>query len=210
MNANSQIFNSDTERLSSITIDVESQRETKEETKEEKKSDLIIPLRGILKYNVQNAVDDKIIEGKIINLCYILIIIISMSPIIICDLYFGFTDSTCSSEHPKDLDINLRLYLIVSGLISLSAMIIILLGLSFFNKEENIDKFIYILSCGTIGLLCIIIFNIIWNILGAYIFWGYIYEHGNCNKTFLTYVFVSLIIKLSSSLFGLSINKNKY
>ena len=36
---------------------------------------------------------------------------------------------------------------------------------------------------------------LIWNILGAVIFWGSIYATNHCSKQVSTYIFVSLIIK---------------
>jgi hypothetical protein len=186
----------DTDILSRSIIDIESQNDTKYESQ----SVIDVPLRGILKNTDENIVDNKIVEKTLFKICFSLLVIVIMSPIIICDIYFGFSDTTCSSEKPHELEMSMKLYLIISGFLGLSAMIIILIGTAFFDQYKISDLGICGLFCGTIGLLCIIIFNLIWNILGAVVFWGYIYGNGHCDKSLSTYLFVSIIIKLISSL----------
>jgi len=186
----------DTDILSRSIIDIESQNDTKYESQ----SVIDVPLRGILKNTDENIVDNKIVEKTLFKICFSLLVIVIMSPIIICDIYFGFSDTTCSSEKPHELEMSMKLYLIISGFLGLSAMIIILIGTAFFDEYKISDLGICGLFCGTIGLLCIIIFNLIWNILGAVVFLGYIYGNGHCDKSLSTYLFVSIIIKLISSL----------
>lgn len=213
-NSNLQVINSDAERMTSVIIDIEAQNESREETNEETKSELQIPLKGILKRPDENLVDRRVVEDRLLRLCLSLLVIVIMSPIIICDLYFGFTDKSCSREQPDELEISLRLYLIVSGFVSASALIMILSAITFVepNRDYESDpcKMLFgscALCCGAIGLVCMAVFNLIWNILGAVVFWGYIYGNGNCNRTFSTYVFVSLIIKFVASLFSYQLNK---
>lgn len=186
----------DTDILSRSIIDIESQNETKYESQ----SVIVVPLRGILRNTDENIVDNKIVEKTLFKICFSLLVIVILSPIIICDLYFGFTDTTCSSEKPDELAMSMKLYLIVSGFLGLSGMIIILIGTAFFDQYKISELGICGLFCGTIGLLCMIIFNLIWNILGAIVFWGYLYGNGDCDKTFSIYLFVSIIIKLISTL----------
>jgi len=199
------MMNSDSEnKLSEEVIDIDIERQN--EIGENLESKITLPLRGILKKpddQFNNIQAEKIIA----KICISLLVIIIMLPFIICDLYFGFTDNSCSREQPNELAISIRLYLIVSGFVNISATIIILTGLNFIDTEKLTNSGICALCCGTIGLSCIIIFNTIWNILGAVVFWGYIYGNGNCNKNFSTYVFISLIIKLVSALFGYQLNK---
>ena len=165
------------ERLSSIVIDIESQRESKEEIK----SDIQTPIRSILIKPHENIIDDKIIGDKIFRLCFGLMIMVVFSPIIICDLYFGFNDKSCSREQPDELDLSIRLYLIVSGFIGLSAMITILTAVTCFDPNKISDLGACFICCGSIGFICAALFNIVWNILGAIVFWGYIYGNRNCN-----------------------------
>ena len=54
------------------------------------------------------------------------------------------------------------------------------------------------------------VFHLIWNILGAIVFWGTIYGENICDKNVSTYMFVSLIIKLIANLIVmLSCNSEK-
>jgi len=199
------LINEDTiERLSSIIIDIESQRESKEEIK----SEIHTPIRSILIKHEENNIDDKIIGDKIIRLCFGLLIIVLLSPIIICDLYFGFNDTSCSREQPDTLAISMKLYLIVSGFVGLSVLIISLIMPTCFDPNGISHLGACLICCGSIAFMCATLFNIVWNILGAVVFWGY-YGNLNCNKTFSTYVFISLIIKLAGNLLSILIASNK-
>lgn len=200
MNTNS---NSQEKQLSEVVIDIESQNETKENITNE----LQVSLKGILKKRDEQILNNIEVKKKIFRMCLGLLILVIMSPIIVCDLYFGFTDSSCSREQPDELAISLKLYLIVSGFVGLSAMIVILTGITCFDLNKISDTGILFVCCGSLGLISAVIFNIIWNILGAVVFWGYIYGNGNCNRTFTTYVFVSLIIKFVATLLSYKLNK---
>ena len=197
---------SEIERMTSIIIDTESQNKSKDESL----SEIQVPLRGILKKPEENIIFDKKIQERITKLCFTLIVISIITPIAICDLYFGFTDSQCASERPDKSVLNLSLYLIVAGFVSISCMITILIAICFIDFDDISDTGICLLCCGSCGVIVLGIFSILWNIFGAVLFWGYIYGNGKCNKTFSTYVFVSLIIKFISILFGWQLlNKKK-
>ena len=163
-------------------------------------------LKGILKKS--NSVEDDTRTGLVvIKICTTLLMIVLMTPIVVCDLYFGFTDLSCSREQPDELAITVKLYLIVSGFVGLSVMTAIFIGIACFDFDENYANDLFIMSCCSCGAICLELFNLVWNILGAVVFWEYIYGNGNCNKNFSTYVFVSLIIKFISILFGYQLNK---
>jgi hypothetical protein len=197
---------SEIERMTSIIIDTESQNKSKDESL----SEIQVPLRGILKKPEENIIFDKKIQERITKLCFTLIVISIITPIAICDLYFGFTDSQCASERPDKSVLNLSLYLILAGFVSISCMITILIAICCIDFDDISDTGICLLCCGSCGVIGLGIFSILWNIFGAVLFWGYIYGNGKCNKTFSTYVFVSLIIKFISILFGWQLlNKKK-
>lgn len=202
MNTNS---NSQEKELSEAVIDIESQNETKENITNE----LQLPLKGILRKPDEQFLDNIEVEKKLFRLCLGLLVLVIMSPIIVCDLYFGFTDTSCSREQPDELALSIRLYLIVSGFVGLSAMITILIGITCFEPNNTSEAGLCFICCGSIGFICAALFNIVWNILGAIVFWGYIYGNGNCDKTFSTYVFVSLIIKFVAALLSYQLNKKK-
>ena len=207
MNTNSNLPIPESEKMSSIIIDIESDIESQNETKKEVQHEIKVPLRGILKNTKENIIYNDKIEQRFMKLCFALIILIIMTPIIFCDLYFGFTDLSCSREQPDELAITVKLYLIVSGFVGLSVMTAIFIGIACFDFDENYANDLFIMSCCSYGAICLELFNLVWNILGAVVFWEYIYGNGNCNKNFSTYVFVSLIIKFISILFGYHLNK---
>ena len=205
MNTNSNLPIPKSEKIPSIIIDIESQIEAKEEIQPE----LQIPLRGILRKPEENLIYNELIEQRFMKLCFALIILVIMSPIIFCDLYFGFTDSSCSREQPDELAISVKLYLIVSGFVGLSVMSVIFIGITCFEIDENPTNDLFVMCFSSCLAIALKLFNLVWVILGAVVFWGYIYGNGNCDKSFLTYVFVSLIIKIVSNLFGYQFNKKK-
>lgn len=204
-NSNLQVL-SESERMTNIVIDVESQNETKVEPQPKIES----PLRGILKNPEEDIIYNYKVEQRLMKLCLGLLILVIMSPIIFCDLYFGFIDTSCSREQPDELALSVRLYLIVSGFVGLSAMIAILTAITCFDTNKNSETGASFISCISITFICAVLFNIVWNILGAIVFWGYIYGNGNCNRTFSIYVFVSLIIKFVGTLFAGYKLKKKY
>ena len=183
------------QKLTDSMVDIESQSGADENLK-----GILIKPHDKLEY--QNRVVKNLLEC-----CIALCVIIVTVPIATSDLYFGFSDSSCSREEPDDISITVRLYLLVSGFMLLTAMTLFLIGLysfdeiTFVNVIKKIDKLTCcFISCGSIG---VILFVVIWNVLGAIVFWEYIRDNGNCNKTFSTYVSVSLIIKFVGTLYAI-------
>ena len=149
-------------------------------------------LKSILKRT--SVEQDNDIARKIVIYSVWIVNLIICLPIIICDLYFAYTDETCVNEYPANIDINMKQYLIVSAITSFVIINAYMLLINSFAKEEYTDNFCcVILAFVFIGLLGI--FALIWNILGAVIFWGSIYGEGHCSRKVSTYLFVSLIIK---------------
>ena len=163
-------------------------------------------LKGILKKS--NNLEDETRTGLfVIKLCSTLVVIVLMAPIIVCDIYFGFSDNSCINEMPDGLNYTMKLYLLVSGFMGLSWLLFIIYttcSLSISNDNNQTS----IICAGCIGLIGLI-FNLIWNILGAVTFWGSIYKGGHCDSETSTYIYVSLIIKLIGNLIALQQNSNK-
>jgi|LauGreDrversion4_2_1035121.scaffolds.fasta_scaffold238884_2 predicted secreted protein len=137
--------------------------------------------------------DDEVSRKILVYSIWIVVLIICL-PIIVCDLYFAYNDETCLNDYPANIDLNLKQYLIVSAFTSLIIINIYMTLMNYFTKDSYNDNMCLIIwSFVFIGLLGI--FALIWNILGAVIFWGYIYGNGNCSRKVSTYLFVSLIIK---------------
>jgi|LakMenEpi03Aug12_release.lakeMendotaPanAssembly.Ray.scaffolds.fasta_scaffold303550_3 hypothetical protein len=152
-------------------------------------------LRGILHKESRNK-DSEIIVKTILA---VFISIIAL-PFIACDLYYAYNDQSCVQEYPNKININLKMFLLLSGYMLLSKVIIIIIGISSISYQYT--DFINITVMILLGLLLIVyeLFNVIWNIIGAVIFWGNIYKNDNCDNGISTYMFVSLIIKLFTNL----------
>jgi hypothetical protein len=203
------INDNDNESISNI-IDIESQNETKEEKIFQEKI-IQTPLKGILRKTEHYNEIEQSIHLRLFRLCASLLLIIIVSPIAICDLYFGFIDNSCSNENPDKVNISLRLYLLVCGFICLASLLVVLLRLWFIPLDNTINYNSFCSNCCyNVSISGFAAFNTIWNILGAIIFWGYIYINGNCNINFSTYVFVSLIIKFVLNFMAVfTSNRNK-
>lgn len=133
----------------------------------------------------------------IIKLLLAIIIVITYTPIIIYDLYFGFNDNNCVKEYPSSLNINLRIYMIISALIGITILIITLITFCFDNINSN-NNCIILFSSKIFS-----IFHLIWNILGGFIFWGFVYKNNLCNKNVSTYLSISITIKYIANYFGI-------
>jgi hypothetical protein len=149
-----------------------------------------------------NKTDKDAETNCIIHTIWIIILLLC-SPIIICDVYFAYTDETCVNEYPANLELNLKQYLFISALSTFININAYMLFIKYFVRTEYNNNLFWVLSVGVfISLLAL--FSLIWNILGAVIFWGSIYATNHCSKQVSTYIFVSLIIK-----FVLTVNTYK-
>jgi hypothetical protein len=163
-------------------------------------------LKGILKKS-RDEEDETRTGLFVIKLCSTLVMIVLMTPIIVCDIYFGLSDHSCINEMADGLNYTMKIYLLVSGFMGLSWLLFIIYttcSLSISNDNNQTS----IICAGCIGLI-VLIFNLIWNILGAVTFWGSIYKGGHCDSKTSTYIYVSLIIKLIGNLIALQQNSNK-
>ena len=187
--------------LSGVNNDIETGSNSSNSSNNE-----FVSLKGILKKS--NHVEDEARTGLIvIKLCTTLLMIVLTTPIIICDLYFGFSDHSCINEMPDGFNYTMKLYLLVSGFMGLLWLLFIIYttcSLSI-NNDNNQTS---IICAGCIGLI-VLLFNLIWNILGAVTFWGSTYKGGHCDSEISTYIYVSLIIKLVGTLIALQQNSNK-
>ena len=161
-----------------------------------------LPSSVILAIQNINKTDKDAETNCIIHTIWIIILILC-SPIIICDVYFAYTDDTCVNEYPANLELNLKHYLFISALSTFININMYMLFIKYFVKTEYNKNLFWVLSVGVfISLLAL--FSLIWNILGAVIFWGSIYATNHCSKQVSTYIFISLIIK-----FVLTVNTYK-
>jgi hypothetical protein len=195
------------DRLSSVDIEEQIQHDVNEILAQE--NTINTPLKGILRKPEENLMNDANLK-KNLTIVAIILFIILLLPLTFCDLYFGFTDISCSKEKPPGLNINLQLYLLLSGFMSTIIIIGCLLGICYLSYLKINNDNICLICFGSTFIILLSLFQIIWNILGAIIFWSYVYIKGNCNKQFSTYMFISLIIKLIGNLLSIqNLNKNK-
>jgi hypothetical protein len=167
-------------------------------------------IKGILKnkktpYDIEK--DDKI-KSIIGQFIVVLIVIILVSPFIICDLVFGYTDDSCVDIYPENFNaMNMKIYLLVSGYFAISIITIIIANCFISNGNEGDN--IVIIAFLSIILHLSQVFLIIWNILGAVIFWGTLNKRNLCSKTVNNYLFLSLIIKLFINFCNIISTNNK-
>lgn len=162
-------------------------------------------LKGILYRPTQNNEDTEVV----IKMALAIFIIIIALPFITCDIHYAYNDNSCVKEYPNKININLKMYLLLSGYMLLSKIIIVIFGM--FSVSQRYSDFINVSVIVLLGLLMVAyeLFNVIWNIIGAIIFWGNIYKNNNCDDDVSTYIFVSLIIKLIINfIFIINLKKN--
>jgi len=202
---NNELLNE--ERMSSVEVDLESQCIKENQVIED---NMKVPLKGILKTSDSGNDHEKMMAIRIGKLCSCLLYILFMLPITTCDLYFGLKKNTCIQEYPDDININLQTYLLVSGFLSLLCLTSMIVTTIVFEPEKNDDDINGCFMCVCSGASWIIsVFYLIWHILGAVIFWGYLYKIVDCNKQLIVYMFTTLIIKLISVLKTLTTSKKK-
>ena len=181
----------------SIVIDVKSD--------DASTSTSVSELKGILYRPTQNNEDTEVV----IKMALAIFIIIIALPFITCDIHYAYNDNSCVKEYPNKININLKMYLLLSGYMLLSKIIIVIFGM--FSVSQRYSDFINVSVIVLLGLLMVAyeLFNVIWNIIGAIIFWGNIYKNNNCDDDVSTYIFVSLIIKLIINfIFIINLKKN--
>ena len=150
-------------------------------------------IRGILRIS-QNIEKEQNDIFKIAKGCTIVFALIICIPIVLLDLIYAYTDKTCVNIYPKQLNINMKIYLLVSGYCGASELVVLLYKIITLNKEHLVkddDSFI-ILFIDVFYRL----FITAWTIVGAIIFWGTLYNMDVCSRTTFNYLFITLIIKL--------------
>lgn len=156
--------------------------------------DLPLPLKSVLKVHrdYANEHDIMVVAFKV---CAMFVVIFNF-PIVVADLYFAFTDTTCIDETPKGLFLSLRNYLMVSGFMGLWSIVCAVMMT--FVKDITIFT---VWSIRLVGVF-ITLFCLTWNILGGVVFWG---THGNCDVELSTYMYISLIVKIVANMYMISL-----
>jgi hypothetical protein len=165
--------------------------------------------KGILKKTSRDIESDNKIKAFILQFITILFTALFVSPFVICDLVFGYKDESCVDIYPENMSfMNMRIYLLVSGYLAIGLLSCIIINL-YFAADNNIGNNILLVAFLSIILYMSQVFFIIWNVLGAVIFWGTLNKQNYCSKSINTYLFVSLIMKLLANFCNIMANKDK-
>lgn len=156
-----------------------------------------IELKGILKKD--DPEEEKRLSDMINFISMVGIIILSI-PIIFCDFYYSFTDESCVDFLPENLNLNLKMYLLVSVCFNIVWLILVALSTYYLPSRADVLAIrrltkILILVASFINLV-----TFVNNIIGSILFWGTLYTSQVCNSNISTYIFVSLIIKFVANI----------
>ena len=166
-------------------------------------------VKSILKKTNREIERDNKIKAFILQFISILFVALFVSPFVICDLVFGYNDDSCVDIYPENMSfINMKIYLLVSGYLAIGLLSCIIINL-YFASDDNIGNNIILVAFLSIVLYISQVFFVIWNILGAVIFWGTLNKHNYCSKSINTYLFVSLIMKLFANFCNIMATKDK-
>ncbi len=127
-------------------------------------------------------------------------------PLLVCDMYFGYQQNFCTLIPANDVGINLtlRTWLLVSAYVSLSmGTLFVLVLIKVLYDLESVGLLIwYALLSYLVSL-----FNFCWLIVGAVMFWGYLYPKNLCDDSTGTYTYVRLVLGFIGILWGVYSNR---
>lgn len=115
-------------------------------------------------------------------------------PFVIGDLYFAFENPKCVRLPISNTKIsfNLSTWLKVNGLLSLMLMLL-LLGLALAIWRTTSNNYQHLFFGYLITLTFTAAFRICWTIVGAIMFWGFLYP-SRCESNLNAYMFATLIV----------------
>ena len=119
-------------------------------------------------------------------------------PFALLDLLYAYMDTSCVYIYPEKLDINMRDYLQVSGYTSILLFVYKTIVIYRHTAYHEVNIFELLIRQEIMQFIarCVLI---IWNIIGAFIFWAELYTNTPCSKDVFNYLFISIIIKLCGS-----------
>ena len=200
-------------KLVSIVVPIEEEKFIDDDQNNNMENGLVnnsIPeLKSILKKTSREIESNNKIKAFILQFISILFVALFVSPFVICDVVFGYKDDSCVDIYPENMSfMNMKIYLLVSGYLAIGLLCCIIINL-YFAADDNIGNNIILVAFLSIVLHISQVFFVIWNILGAVIFWGTLNKHNHCSKSINTYLFVSLIMKLFANFCNIMANKDK-
>lgn len=154
-------------------------------------------LKGILK---KDDPEEEKRLSDMINFIYMMGIIIISIPFIFCDFYYSFAYVSCVDVSPENLNLNLKMYLLVSVCFNIVWLILVALSIYYLPSR---DQVLAIRRLTKIVILVASFINLVTftnNIMGSVIFWGSLYTRQLCSRDISTYIFISLIIKFIANI----------
>jgi hypothetical protein len=128
-------------------------------------------------------------------------------PIVICDMYYGYSKDSCVEEYPAKLNINMKIYLVVGAYTNLLIMVLVICSISCLSRRNSRTMHLYMVTVPKLIVTYGSLFLLAWNIIGSVIFWGMLYNKNLCSSNISTYLFVTLVVKLVCNLTVLSSRK---
>ena len=128
-------------------------------------------------------------------------------PIVICDMYYGYSKDSCVEEYPAKLNINMKIYLVVCAYTNMLIMVLVICSISCLSRRNSRTMHLYMVTVPKLIVTYGSLFLLAWNIIGSVIFWGMLYNKNLCSSNISTYLFVTLVVKLVCNLTVLSSRK---
>ena len=125
-------------------------------------------------------------------------------PIVICDLFYGYNKNSCVEDYPHNLNINMKIYLVVGAYTSILIMGLVISCISCVSNKDGTSIHMWLVTIPKLIITYGSLFLLAWNIIGAALFWGLIYNKNLCDNNTSTYLFITLIIKLVCNLTSLA------
>ena len=121
-------------------------------------------------------------------------------PIVICDMYYGYSKDSCVEEYPAKLNINMKIYLVVCAYANMLIMVLVICSISCLSRRNSRSMHLYMVTVPKLIVTYGSLFLLAWNIIGSVIFWGMLYNKNLCSSNISTYLFVTLVVKLVCNL----------
>jgi hypothetical protein len=121
-------------------------------------------------------------------------------PIVICDMYYGYSKDSCVEEYPVKLNINMKIYLVVGAYANMLIMVLVICSISCLSRRNSKSMQLYMVTVPKLIVTYGSLFLLAWNIIGSVIFWGMLYNKNLCSSNISTYLFVTLVVKLVCNL----------
>jgi hypothetical protein len=140
------------------------------------------------------------------KICAIMLVTISFSPFVICDLYFALTDTSCINQPIDKIQLNMRTYLLVCaiiGIVSITFIDVTILLCDYENFELDTNNILLKMFDYVYKL-----FTLAWLIVGCVLFWN-LMDTSICTHQVYSYLLARFILMIISFAMLLLTNEKK-